>query len=137
MANRIKMAEANAIIVLWRRGYSFRRIAKELGIHRETVSRYVRLEEARVKPAKVTAGAGACDGSKPAKVTAGDAGCRSACEPLGEVILGKLDAGLSAQRIWQDLAVEHGFTASYSSVKRFVRRLGQATPPEDGEKPGK
>jgi len=128
MANRIKMAEANAIMVLRRRGYSFRRIARELGIHRETVSRHVRLEEGGSKPAKVTAGSAGWDGAKPAKVTAGDGVRRSACEPFREGILGKLDQGLSAQRIWQDLAVEHGFTGSYSSVKRFVRRLGQRTP---------
>ena len=128
MANRIKMAEANAIIVLWRRGYSFRRIARELGIHRETASRYVRLEGARSKPAKVILGAGAGDEAKPAKAILGDAGRRSECEPFREVILRKLDLELSAQRIWQDLSAEHGFTASYSSVRRFVRRLGQVRP---------
>jgi hypothetical protein len=34
-------------------------------------------------------------------------------------------AGLSAQRIYQDLVSEHGFTGGYDSVKRFVRRLEQ------------
>ena len=52
MANRTKMAEANAIMVLWRRGYSFRRIARELGIHGEMVFRYVRVEQARSKPVR-------------------------------------------------------------------------------------
>jgi hypothetical protein len=32
----------------------------------------------------------------------------------------KLDAGLSLQRIWQDLIEEYGYGASYESVKRFV-----------------
>ena len=40
-------------------------------------------------------------------------------------ILAKLDQGLSAQRIYQDLVADHGFTGSYYSVKRFVRRLEQ------------
>ena len=35
----------------------------------------------------------------------------------------KLDAGLSLQRIWQDLVEEFGYGASYESVKRFVRTL--------------
>jgi hypothetical protein len=35
----------------------------------------------------------------------------------------KLDAGLSLQRIWQDLVEEYGHAASYESVKRFVRTL--------------
>jgi transposase len=42
--------------------------------------------------------------------------------------VGKLEQGLSAQRIWQDLVADHGFSASYSSVKRFVRRLRKASP---------
>ena len=50
------------------------------------------------------------------------------CEPFRELILAKLDRQLSAQRIWQDLVAEHGFTGSYDSVKRFVRKLGAATP---------
>ncbi len=51
-------------------------------------------------------------------------GRRSECEPHRELILAKLDQGLSAQRIWQDLVADHGFTAAYDSVKRFVRSLG-------------
>lgn len=50
------------------------------------------------------------------------AGRRSECEPYRELILAKLDQGLSAQRIFQDLVSEHGFAHSYYSVKRFVRR---------------
>jgi transposase len=52
----------------------------------------------------------------------------SQCAPLREQILAKLDQQLSAQRIWQDLRAEHGFTASYDSVKRFLRSLGATTP---------
>jgi transposase len=36
--------------------------------------------------------------------------------------------GLSAQRIYQDLVVEHGFRGSYQAVKRFVRQLRQTQP---------
>jgi transposase len=52
------------------------------------------------------------------------AGRRSECEPHREAILAKLDQGLSAQRIWQDLSADHNFTGGYDSVKRFVRGLG-------------
>jgi len=54
-------------------------------------------------------------------------GSQSQCEPFRAVILAKLDQGLSAQRIHQDLVADHGFTEKYHSVRRFVRRLGQAT----------
>ena len=40
-----------------------------------------------------------------------------------KAITEKLDAGLSLQRIWQDLVEEYGYGASYESVKRFVRTI--------------
>ena len=46
MANQLGMAEQQSIIVLAKRGWSYRRIARTLGIHRETVSRYVGLTAA-------------------------------------------------------------------------------------------
>lgn len=49
----------------------------------------------------------------------------SDCEPYRAIIQAKLDQQLSAQRIFQDLVVEHGFASAYDSVKRFVRRMGQ------------
>jgi transposase len=52
----------------------------------------------------------------------------SQCDPHRELILAKLGEGLSAQRIWQDLVSEHGFTGGYDSVKRFARRLGRSSP---------
>jgi transposase len=48
----------------------------------------------------------------------------SECAPYRSIIAAKLDLDLSAQRIFQDLVGDHGFTGSYDSVKRFVRRLG-------------
>ncbi|MBE7558145.1 helix-turn-helix domain-containing protein [bacterium] len=140
MANQLKMAMKQAILALAQRGWSHRRIAQELDVHRETVARYVRLAGDEAKPAKVTLGADATEGPKPAKVTAGteaavgskpakvppgNPAAQSRCEPFREVIQKKLDLGLSAQRIYQDLVVEQGLTASYCSVKRFVRRLGK------------
>jgi len=50
------------------------------------------------------------------------------CQPLSAVIETKLNQGLCGRRIWQDLVNEHGFRGSYSSVKRFIRRLGGKTP---------
>jgi transposase len=52
----------------------------------------------------------------------------SECEPFQPLILEKLEQELSAQRIYQDLTVEHSFTGSYDSVKRFVRQLGRSRP---------
>ena len=49
MANQLKMADIQAILALHGHGWSGRRIARELGIHRGTVSGYVR--QADSKPA--------------------------------------------------------------------------------------
>jgi transposase len=58
----------------------------------------------------------------------GKSGPISDCEPYRQDILAKLEQGLCAQRIWQDLVSERSFGSAYDSVKRFVRRLGVADP---------
>ena len=114
MANQLEMAKVNAVLKLRERGWSFRRIARELGVHRETVARHVH-EHQR-------------DASKPAKAPPGSGPSQSACQPYRELILAKLDLGLSAKRIHQDLVEEEGFAAGYASVRRFVRRLREGRP---------
>ncbi|MFH1921464.1 MAG: IS21 family transposase [Planctomycetota bacterium] len=129
MANQIKVAIVSSILTLRQGGWSFRRIAQTLGIHRETVSRHVRRHEADSKPAtNPPPGTGMGQDSKPANPPPGNYGPQSRCAPFQEVIQAKLKQGLSAQRIYQDLVSEHGFKASYTSVKRFVRRLGGNSP---------
>lgn len=51
-----------------------------------------------------------------------------AAEPSCTLIEHKPRQGLTGQRIYQDLVTEHGFRASYSSIRRFFRRLGQSQP---------
>ena len=53
----------------------------------------------------------------------------SACEAYREEIEQALGLGRNAMAIWQDLVDDHGFTAGYASVKRFVSKLrGSETP---------
>jgi IS30 family transposase len=111
MSNVLKVSLQTTIYSLADRGWSQRRIARELGINRETVGRYLRLAES--KPAILTAGLEGSRESKPAISTAGKSvGRKSQCEPLAEVILAKVEVGLSAQRIYQDLVEEKGFSDS-------------------------
>ena len=144
MANRLKMALIETILTLHRRRWSQRRIARELNIHRETVARHLREASGQSKPAKAPIGSELADGnSKPAKAPIGSEAVakeapteatvgaeadsvlsRSLCEPWRDIILDKLQAGLTAQRIYQDLVSDHGFCGHYHSVRRFVRRLG-------------
>ncbi|MFB0554114.1 MAG: helix-turn-helix domain-containing protein, partial [Phycisphaerae bacterium] len=109
MANQLKMAMVNAILTLKQRGWSHRRIARELGIDRETVARYVHLREADSKPAtNAPTGSVDQDTQKP--------GPESQCEPFRKIIEDRLRQGLSGQRIYQDLGDEYGFEGSYYSV---------------------
>ena len=125
MSNVLKVSLQATIYSLHGRGWSRRRIARELGIDRETVGRYLLL----AKPAISTTGVEGTDEAKPAISTAGkNIGRKSQCEPLAEVIMAKVEVGLSAQRIYQDLVEESGFTDSYQSVKRFVRKLRSIQP---------
>ena len=157
MANQLKMADIQAILVLKRRGWSDRRIARELGVHRETVSRYVRLNFSKPATNPPTGSEAAqsdnilpedssdlewlsdlpstsegdsgflfspAETPKPAtNPPTGSSGPASQCEPFRKVIEEGLAKGLSRQRIWQDLAAEHGFAGGYDSVKRFIRSL--------------
>ncbi len=66
-----------------------------------------------------------CPGGAASPATPARLGRPSDCEPYRAIIQAKLDQELSAQRIFQDLVVEHGFASGYDSVKRFVRRMGQ------------
>ena len=143
MANQLSMAEQATILSLHEQGWSKRRIARELGLHRDTVRRHVSgsvqnrpqvttgfsadLVSKQATPYEVTTGSETSPAapSVPSTVPVG----RSACEPFREIVSAKVDAGLSAQRIHQDLAAEHGFTGSYESVKRMVRRLSAGQDP--------
>jgi hypothetical protein len=71
-------------------------------VDRETVGRYLQL---RAKPA--------------ISITGKVAGRKSQREPLFEVISAKVEAGLSAQRIYQDLVVENCRSAGQRLLALF------------------
>jgi transposase len=112
MGNYLKMIDRQRIQALLDLGWSYRKIERETGVRRETISRY----DSRGTPNAATVTAGEI--AKPAKVATG-----FLVEPYRQEIEKALSQGLSAQRIWQDLGQEYGYGFSYSSVKRFVRTL--------------
>jgi transposase len=132
--NELKVNQQDTIITLWRRGWSARKIAREVGYDRDTVSKYIRLEVAP-KPATPSPGSGEPGESKPATPSPGNEADPvmaaveavranvSLCEVWKKEIEAGLEQGLSAKRIHEDLVSEHGFAGRYQSVKRFVRRL--------------
>ena len=137
MANQLKMALVQSIITLHGHGWSRRRIARELGIHRETVGRYVDRPGDGSKPAaNAPLGSEGSDPASNAPIGSGapkpasnaPTGSPSVAAGWRSVIIDKLDQGLSAQRIYQDLITDHGYTGSYYSVRRLTRKLTGATP---------
>lgn len=136
MANLLDMATIDNILALHRQHWSIRRIARTLGIHRDTVARH--LQQANQAGAPTGSPEVKLGQAPPGSTTVNQAersGCSapavpsrppqqpSLCEPFRAVIQAKVDQGLSAQRIYQDLVAEHAFTGHYHSVRRFVRRL--------------
>ena len=135
--NHLNVSLQATILALTERGWSQRRIARELNVDRGTVAGYA----CAAKPAISTPGSEARPDAKPAMATPGPeaakegkptasharspAGRVSLCRELEAVIVAAITAGLSARRIHQDLVGDHGFSGSYQSVKRCVRRLAQ------------
>jgi transposase len=120
--NRLEVSLQQAIQALHARGWSQRRIARELNIDRGTVADHVWPP----KPAISTAGSEAVAEPTPAISTTGStAGRVSLCREFLPTITAAVTAGLSAKRIHQDLITDRGFTGSYQSVKRCVRALAQ------------
>ena len=127
MPNYLKMPKKSQVLALLELGWSYRRIEAETGVRRETVSRYDRARRANAAEtfpgsnasspsdcADRAAGEGsnaaeAFPGSqpKPAETFPGTgARVRFAAAIYRSAISEKLDAGLSLQRIWQDLVEE-------------------------------
>src|SRR5215211_7964574 len=124
--NQLHVSLQHSIATLAANGWSARKIARELDVDRETVRRYRPIEDS--KPAIAPPGSADLPDSKPAIVPAGfKPGRTSQCAPFSEVIEKALLAGLSAQRIYQDLVSDHAFTGGYDAVKRGVRRLADRT----------
>jgi len=120
--NQLTVSLQHSIATLAAKGWSSRKIARELDIDRQTVRRYRLLEDS--KPAISPPGSEDPCAPKPAIEPAGSkVGRPSQCAPWSAIIEQGLLAGLSAQRIYQDLVADHAFSGGYDSVKRFVRQL--------------
>jgi len=121
MANQLKMAEIHTIRTLHQSGYSGRKIAAFLDVDRGTVAKYVSQLQ---NPPNAPTGSESSQNPTGPVIRPGPSSC---CEPFRDIIAKKLEQGLSAQRIYQDLVTDHGFTAKYPSVRRFVGKLVRTT----------
>jgi transposase len=144
MPNYLKMPQKQQVLALLALGWSYRRIEAETGVRRETVGRYDRQRQANAaktfsgsegSPPAASEGTAPLDAANPAKTFAGSGPnaaktfpgstrpARFEAAAYRDAITEKLDAGLTLQRVWQDLVEEFGYGASYESVKRYARTL--------------
>jgi transposase len=105
-----------------------RRIARDLGISRNTVARYRQwateqklLLGTLPEPAALAALLQPAPAERPAHE-------HSLVEPFRDQVKTLHEGGVEGQAIWQLLVEQHDFAGSYSSLKRFVRRLDPGEP---------
>ncbi len=135
MANVLDSEKQQQILALGRLGWTLRRIEQETGVRRETASRYLKRAGIEVRPpgrwghSDPKAAKGVITDSDPPPIPAHNPSA-SACEPYRELIEQAVSRGRNAMAIWQDLVDDHGFSHSYQSVGRFVRKLRGERVPE-------
>lgn len=136
MVHQLAMDKVQAIKHLRQAGFSERRIANQLCISRKAVRHHLGRSGSKDTKALTGVAPTACEGPKDTKAPTGSEGSATGVEPLAsasrctpfhEAILAKLAQGMTAQRIFQDLQSEHGFSAKYHSVRRYVGRLSTTT----------
>jgi transposase len=160
VSNVLSEEKKQQVIALGRLGWSLRRIERETGIRRETISAYLkeagvtlRLPRGRLVPvkpanevtpdpeaAKPASGAGEVTPDSDSESAAEPVAelesppsrkpSASVCEPYREAIEWGLSKGRNAKAIWQDLVDGSSFAGGYQSVKRFVRHLFGKQSPE-------
>lgn len=150
MSNVLEPQKQQEILALGRLGWTLARIGRATGVHRVTVGEYLRAAGLPIRgrgrpgegPPKPTISGEVSTDSVATPATTGEvstdaertAGSRaptaSACEPYRELIAEALGRGRNAMAIWQDLVDDHGFTARYASVRRFVVTLRGVAPAE-------
>lgn len=127
MVERLHMNYLRDLIHRLRAGESERRIAQDLRISRITVHRYHDLAEKGSflqpgSPMPDDEAIRACLGDPPRRPRQS-----SSVEPYADVVSELLEQRVEMMAIYQRLRDDHGFTGSYSAVRRYVHRQ---RPPE-------
>jgi transposase len=125
---RLHMQEIIDIIYRFRKGQSQRTVAAALGYHRATVRRYYELAQQR----------GFLDPQTPFPTTADLVVALgepvppprpvSTVEPYARLVEAWLTEGIEVRAIHRLLTEQHGFTGSYSAVRRFAAAFRPAAP---------
>src|SRR5712664_1752358 len=132
MANVLNKEKQGQVLALGRLGWALRRIEKATGVRRETASAYLRAAGIAVRPSGKW---GRAPPNPANEVTAESRqelaqSEKSFSAPFRDFIEEQLARGRNAFGIYQQLVDQNGFSASYESVKRFVRTLRKNVQPQ-------
>jgi transposase len=125
---RLPMNHLRDLINRLRAGESERRIARDMHLSRTTVRKYRTLAEQQgylqleqALPDEPTLLAALGPGPQPRSVA-------SSVEPYQDTVQRLVDQGVEMTAIYQRLCDNHGYTGSYSAVRRYVHRVAPQTP---------
>jgi transposase len=127
---QLHMNRLRDLINRLRSGESERRIARDMNISRTTVRKYRELAEPRgylrsdqTLPDDATLRSALGPGPQPRPRPAA-----STVEPYQDVVQRLVDQGVEMTAIFQRLRDNHGYTGSYSAIRRYVHRVNPHTP---------
>lgn len=125
---RLHMNEIRELIYRFRKGEGNRTISRTLQMSKNTVKKYRRvaseqgfLDTAKPLPSLEELGKALISPTCPRHM-------RSTVEPYEEIVRDYIRQELEMQAILQRLRENHGYTGSYSSVRRFVQRIHPKEP---------
>lgn len=125
---RLHMNDVMEILHRLREGEPVQRIHRDTGHARKTIRKYRDiaaghglLDRDRSLPSRSELAGMMGSVSRPAQNV-------STVEPYREVVEDYLARGVTMKLIWRKLREDHGYTGSYSSVKRFCRRIRPVEP---------
>ena len=125
---QLHMNRLRDLINRMRAGESERQIARDMDISRTTVRKYHELAEPHgylrpdhPLPDDATLRSAFGPGPQPRPVT-------SSVEPYQDVVQRLVDQGVEMTAIFQRLHDNHGYTGSYSAIRRYVHRVNPHTP---------
>ena len=125
---RLHMNEIRELIYRFRKGESNRAIARTLQMSKNTVKKYRHLafehgflDTAKPLPSLEELGKAMIPPTCPRHM-------RSTVDPYEEIVREYIRQEMEMQAMLQRLREDHGYTGSYSSVRRFVRRIHPKEP---------
>ncbi len=134
MANVLKMTIVQSILSLHAQGWSQRRIADQLGIDRETVSRYVRLARSAVQPNPSDLSKPAIAPIDPVRVSGGFKPCPPA--PIGSGAVGRATVRRGRSSFWPSMARDYRPSGFIRTCAPSRVRSGSATTAYGGSSSG-